>query len=44
MKALTFQGKEKIVYGNVADPTIAAASDAIVKVKQGIGSWNGHGP
>ena len=34
MKALTFQGKEKIVYGNVADPTIAAASDAIVKVKQ----------
>lgn len=33
MKALTFQGKENIVYQQVADPSVLAATDAIVKVK-----------
>jgi threonine dehydrogenase-like Zn-dependent dehydrogenase len=33
MKALTFQGKEQIEYTNVADPSVVAATDAIVKVK-----------
>ena len=33
MKALTFQGKENIVYTQVADPSVLAATDAIVKVR-----------
>ena len=33
MKALTFQGKEKIHYTSIADPEVVAAGDAIVKVK-----------
>ncbi len=34
MKALTFQGKEKVAYGNLDDPSLTATSDAIVKVRQ----------
>ena len=33
MKALTFNGIEKIVYESVADPQIAQPSDVVVKVK-----------
>ncbi len=33
MRALTFQGKEKIGYESVADPALVAANDVIVKVK-----------
>ena len=33
MKALTFQGKENIVFEHVADPSVLAASDAIVRVE-----------
>ncbi len=32
MKALTFQGKQKIAYSQVPDPSILAPTDAIVKV------------
>lgn len=33
MKALTFRGKEKIVFESIADPAILKPGDAIVKVK-----------
>ena len=33
MHALTFQGKENIVYQQVADPSVRTATDVIVKVK-----------
>ena len=33
MHALTFQGKENIVYQQVADPSVRMATDVIVKVK-----------
>ncbi|MBL7813576.1 MAG: alcohol dehydrogenase catalytic domain-containing protein [Saprospiraceae bacterium] len=33
MHALTFQGKETITYERVADPSVLAATDAIVKVE-----------
>ncbi len=33
MKALTFQGKETIKFEHVADPSVCAPTDAIVKVK-----------
>lgn len=32
MKALTFQGKERIEYGSIPDPAIEAPTDAIVQV------------